>query len=131
MSERASERWLRELAVSGASLDDLREAADGRAGQVAVRRMDAQRAQYASEIARIDAAEARFEACSETARESAQAVIGFRSWVTDWEKAPVVYEALADVACGIDRRAQGECPICSRMTKPICDTAKEASDAST
>ena len=116
MSERASKRWVREREQQNNQRDPWY------ANESELRR------KYAAEIDRIDAAEARFEACSEAARwDSAKAIA--RSLAEDWSRHPNWWEALADVACGIDRRAQGECPVCSRMTKPICDTAKEASDA--
>jgi len=61
------------------------------------------RHRYAPEIARIDAAEARFEGCSQDARDLANWSLRFQ-WT--WETIPLRWEALADVAEGIDKRAR-------------------------
>ena len=101
MSERASERWLREQVVVDGSLPDEYESRVSKA-------MEILRREFSREIARIDAEEARFHACSEDAQDWAQLLVKMR--VGQWTFEPHRWAALADVACGIDRRASATVP---------------------
>lgn len=95
-SERASERWLRER------IDETESYGASMLGSL--------RVTYTSELARIDTAEARFEACSDIAKTEAGSFVHPK--LDLWHKYPMVVEALADVAEGIDARAS--CPHCEK-----------------
>ena len=97
--ERASERWLKQE-MELVNFDQGRRLEDEiNLGYLHDR--------YTSEIARIDAAIERLKSCSKEAVQRAEL---YCEGLCEWSLMPGYYEAIADVAEGIDRRSNRQHP---------------------